>query len=386
MVIKMNLRLRITLLVGLILVLVSTALTFFSIQGAQHYFVNPQTKTPAVFHKEVIQESSSDFIGEFHAFDPNNTNNISTTITAQAAQKNFSTQSIVILGVINIVGLVSTYFIVGRALKPLTALSMSIRDINEHNLNKTIEVPTSKDEISSLTHSFNGMLNRLKLSFDSQKRFAANAAHELKTPLATMKASLQVLKLDEYPSVDEYKENNEIAEKSIERLIGVVNDLLLLSSDAEMDFLDEISIATLFKEIKQELSEALMEKNIDVVMPELDYIMHGNKTLLRNAFFNIVENAVKYNKQNGSIKVDFSKTDNGKALISVSDTGVGIATEKISHVLEPFYREDTSRSKEIPGNGLGLSIAKTIIEKHNGELLLESEVGVGTKVTVVLVI
>jgi len=377
-----TLRLRITLLVGIILALITAILTVFSIKSAQHYFAYPQLNKSIQINSSSLfsQEPDSSIISNNH--DNTGLDSAISAIAITEAQEGFSTQSVAAMVFIIILGLCATYFIVGNALKPLTQLSLRIRDINEHNLNTKIEAKTSDDEMGSLTNSFNAMLERIKLSFENQKRFAANAAHELKTPLTTMKASLQVLKLDETPNSEDYKENLDAAEQSADRLIGIVNDLFLLSSHGKMELQDEISLFGLFEEIKQELGGVIQAKHIQFIMPTNDYFINGNKQLLQNAFFNIIENAIKYNKENGEVKVALNKLTGGKISISVTDTGTGITDECIPHIFEPFYRADKSRSQHIPGNGLGLSISKTIIEKHGGEILVKSIANSGTKVTV----
>lgn len=382
---KISLRLRITILTGAILILITFILTIFSIRNAKRYFVDPQL----IMEKNIVElESQSIFTDEemstrLEASDVN-LGNVSAALNVVKAQNGFSAQSILIMSVIIVLGLIVTYIIVGKALTPLTNLSQSIHQINAKNINKSIEITESNDEISSLGNSFNHMLQRLSISFEQQKRFTANVAHELKTPLTTMKTSLQVLKLDEFPGIDDYKNNADVMEESVDRLIEVISSLLSLSTDEQMDFKDEISFYELFEDIKKELQFVIQSKHVTLKLPENDFTITGNRTLLHHGFLNIIENGVKYNVDYGEVEVFLIPSKEGKLTILVKDTGIGVAPEDMEHVTEPFYRADNSRSKDISGKGLGMSIARLVIEKHGGELYLESRLNEGTSVKVIL--
>ena len=400
---KLSLRLRITLLVGLLLVLLTTVLTIVSIWSANHYFVMPLlpensvifTPLPEIILPEIILDSQppgSAFTPipegapdgmqteiEFDEMDLSQG-----VIQLTVAQRGFSLQSIAVLIVIIILGLGVTYWIMGRALRPLTVLSETIYNISAHNLSKPIEEPVARDEVGSITASFNGMLDRLRSSFEQQRRFSASAAHELKTPLATMKTSLQVLRLEDSPSAEEYRDTVLMMEQNVDRLISTVNDLLLLSSEGKPELNDEISLRTLFCEIAEELQEAMQEKQLCCILPQNDCLMTGSHMLLRSAFYNLFENAVKYNKDGGTVEVTVQKTPDGKTAVSICDTGIGMSEEEIQQVFEPFFRANRRGIRQIPGNGLGMSIIRTIIERHGGEIHVESKVDMGTNVMVVL--
>ncbi|MDR1548737.1 MAG: HAMP domain-containing histidine kinase [Hungatella sp.] len=380
---KISLRLRITLLVGLLLVLLTTVLTIVSILSANYYFVAPQLEEGSYgkMNKVILDNAPIDSNQDVNA---DTFNNLSVQMEITAAQRGFSFQSITVLIVIIIFGLGVTYWIMGRALRPLTVLSETIHDINEHNLSKSIEETTAKDEVGSITASFNGMLDRLKNSFEQQKRFSASAAHELKTPLATMKTTLQVLQLDDLPSTDDYKDTILVMEQNVDRMICIVSDLLLLSSQEKTELDDEISLRTLLCEVAEELKEAIQSKNLCCILPPNDCLITGNRMLLRSAFYNLFENAVKYNKDGGTVEAKLQNTPDGKISVLICDTGIGMTEEDAARAFEPFFRADRSRLQQIPGNGLGMSIIQAIIERHGGEILLESKINIGTKVTVVL--
>lgn len=393
---KISLRLRITFLVGIILVLLVMVLTYVSIWNANRYFVTPlipqlQSDLPMVDVTSDIQSldittpenSTFNLLTEDKKINENVSFEISVT-ELTAAQRGFSIESVYVLIAIIVLGLGITYWIMGRALKPLTVLSETIHDINEHNLSKVIEGNISKDEVGSIADSFNGMLGRLKGSFEQQKRFSASAAHELKTPLATMKTSLQVLKLDDSPNLDDYKEVVSVMEQNIERLIYTVNDLLLLSSEEKMELDDEISLHTLFYEIAEELEESIQGKNLCCRLPQNDCLVTGSHMLLRSAFYNLFENAVKYNRDGGTVEVDFQKMYDGKTSVSICDTGIGMSDEETEMIFEPFFRAERSCVQQISGNGLGMSIIRTIVERHGGEIRIESKIDIGTTITVIL--
>ncbi|WP_422658862.1 sensor histidine kinase [Paenibacillus sp. EC2-1] len=376
---KLTLRMRITVLVGLIVVAIAMLLTAASITGANNYFVGKELHKSIVNDPEKGQQLHEEIMGNGQA--SGYFEGISVEMKVIEAQRKFSIQSILVMVVIVIVGIMATYIMVGRALKPLSNLSETIKDISERNLSKRIDVPLTKDEVGSLSTSFNSMLDRLDRSFTRQKRFAANAAHELKTPLATIKASVQVLHLDENPSLEDYKANAEEMQQSTERLITVVDDLLKLALEDRTDFNDDVSLRTMFEDISDEL-ESLADKNqVKIVIHDCDCNVKCNKSLLYRAIFNLAANAVKYNKQGG--RVDLLATqENHSVVITVRDQGIGISEDEISNIFEPFYRIDKSRSREFTGSGLGLSIVKTIVEKHNGTIDIQSAEDIGTVVNV----
>lgn len=366
---KLTLRMRMTALVGLIVAAIAVVLTAASISGANNYFVDNDKKQE--MEKQILngEEVGKEYSG------------ISAIVTVTEAQKKFSNQSIVVMLIIVAVGIAAAYIIVGRALKPLSELSETIREINERNLSQRIEVPHTKDEVGSISASFNSMMDRLDASFARQKRFTANAAHELKTPLATIKASLQVLHMDENPTIEDYHINAEATKHSTERLIRVVDDLLRLAVEDNSHFYDDISLQSIFEEISAELRPLAETNKVTIEARRTDCRLRGNQTLLYRAVFNVVENAVKYNKQGG--KVELSAIDEGGSiLLTIRDQGMGIAEEEMNHIFEPFYRVDKSRSREISGSGLGLSIVKTIIDKHNGTIEVKSIKGSGTEVSI----
>lgn len=376
---NISLRLRITILVGLVLTLLTIILTSFSILNVNHYFVEPQRKSDVILMStEVLSEYS---ISNEKLVD---LSNISSQISITDVQNFFSVQSVILSVIIIFLGIGLTYLMMGRALKPLTDLSRTIQDINEHTLDKLILISNSKDEIGSISISFNKMIDRIKSMFNKQKYFAASAAHELKTPLATMKAAVQVLELDDFPSNEDYQESMLVVKQNVDRMVATVNDLFLLSFEEKTSINDIISIKCLFNQIAKELEDTLSKKKITCMLPETDCLINGNFILIHSAFFNIFENAVKYNKYYGSITVTLRDLKNEKVLISIEDTGIGMTKEEVDSAFDPFFRSTYAINKKIDGNGLGLSVIQTIINRHAGQIALDSRLNEGTKITIIL--
>ena len=303
-------------------------------------------------------------------------------INVTAAQRDFNLAGLASLLVISILGTGAVYFSTKRTLQPIRNLSEQVAAITENNLDERVSGGERKDEVGMLCRSFNVMLERLGNSFSMQKRFSANVAHELKTPLATMQASVQVMRLDQTPTPDEYQKMLDTIERNTGRLRSIIEDLMRLCDEQEQFEKNEIPISELFSAIFAELTPSLVEKHIQTEIDCTEYpTVIGNYGLLYRAFFNLVENAVKYNREGGSIAISSSAKNNiGK--ICIKDTGNGIPQEELPLVFEPFYRVNKSRSRKTGGAGLGLSVAKTIIERHGWSITVESAVETGTEIVI----
>lgn len=404
---KLSLRLRITLITTCIIIGIAICLTLTSIGNARKSYIDNIDKE---YNRTISNKDGSNISFSSDGLTVNDGNgnkvnigkngvvvedekgsvttvnqdgiNISTKEVNQVATKHFTNTSIIYMILIIILGIIATYFITGYTLRPVAILSDKIKHINENNLGDRIDNNGRKDEIGSLTDSFNHMLDRIEESFLSQKRFASNASHELKTPLAIMKTSIQVLQLEENPTIEDYKENLEITEKSTERLIRVVDDLLQLTKEGEDNFNEIISVQDTFDLIERELSPLALKTHITITKDITDTMIKGNQTLFYRALFNLVENAIKYNKPDGFVKLMAGPSNHGYE-IKIADNGIGIPAESLGNIFDAFYRVDKSRSREIGGSGLGLSLVKTIIEKHGGTVSVESMVDIGTTFTIV---
>lgn len=404
---KMSLRLRITLLCGIILIGMAAVLTVVSVQNAEktytkQFVMNFGDEFSITYDDNEISFGGGDgeqlgkimdfaelFIpsdvkknvlnGLFQSESQSDENQIGQLF--EGAEKKFTVQSIVVATIFVIIGLFMIYIIVGKALKPIRNLSETVKNINENNLYEKIQVPGTKDEIGSLSTSFNQMLERLSTSFTVQTTFAANAAHELRTPLTTIKAGIQVFEMDEEPTIEDCKETIEILKESNERLIKIVDNLLLISRESQEGFTELISVEKLFLKIRNELMPMAETSEVMLIIKNFDGTIKGNQTLIYRAIYNLVENGIKYNVKGG--KVVLNSTEHEKMVkITISDNGPGIPTKSLGHIFEPFYRVDKSRSRSIGGSGLGLSIVKSIIERHNGTIYVDSVPGRGTVFTI----
>lgn len=291
--------------------------------------------------------------------------------SSKLARTNFLYRSIFYMITIVLAGGIITYYFAGKALKPLSELSEQMKNLTVHNLSENLMVPQSNDEIAELTLSFNQMSNKLDDAFAMQKRFSESAAHELRTPLTVLKTKIDVFNKKENRTNEEYTRLIEVFSANTDRLSNLVSDLLSLTNILKVDLSDEIVLNTMFEEIIEEVTPLLFDKNITISLFDSTNkrILSGNKNLLHRAFYNIVENAIKYNYENGSIKISLD-VQGGKNIITIKDSGISIPDEIKNLIFEPFFRVDKSRNRKIAGSGLGLATVKTILDKHGGEILV----------------
>lgn len=401
---RLSLKKRLTLFVASILVAVTIILTSITLITIEKIMVRPQIETIGIISfttrdgsltnkVEVVREVDDDYINnrflEEGNYGPRYRRRIKNNISnadhimfgrdavisdMKSAQSKISRISIMTMIGIIIFGVLGVYIMVDRALNPLKELSSTIHAIGEDNLNTHISVPIPEDEISSLIVSFNKMLSRLEIMFNEQKDFSAKAAHELKTPLTTMKTSLQVLQMDESPEIDEYEESIGLIEANIDRLIDIVNNLFLLSSDS-IKLNDRVEISQVIKDVVEDRYNDILKENIELDLELDDLVVAGNRDLLVSCIGNVLDNAIKYNIRGGSIHIKSYRK--GKlACISIRDTGIGIESSSLENIFDAFYRVG---GNTIEGNGLGLSIVKNIIDEHRGVVDITSTVGEGTE-------
>lgn len=299
------------------------------------------------------------------------------------AKKSFASSSTWMMLIVMIAGVILTWFMAGRALKPVTKLASAVDTIDAHNLSTRITNIESHDEIQRLTDSFNHMLDKLEQAFDQQRTFAANAAHELKTPLAAIRTNLEVLALEENPSLEEYQDTVSIISRNSERLIALVGNLLELNDQQNIDIYECISTEKMITQILSEQVAVIEDKNLTITVNNQLPKLYGNGQLLTSALRNLLENAVKYQNADGQICITL-QNEADTAQIIVWDDGPGISTEQLPHIFAPFYRCDPSRSSQIKGSGLGLALVQTIVERHNGTIIAQSSPEDGTSFTITL--
>lgn len=274
-------------------------------------------------------------------------------------------------------------FLTGRALRPVRAVTHAASNIGAQDLSQRLEVE-GKDEIAELAETFNGMIARLEQSFDRQRRFTADASHELRTPLTRIKLATSS-SLEGEPDVVRYRRALEVADTAADAMSRLVQQLLLLArADAgrlELQF-QVLEIATLAREAADSVPELATER-LRLELPPAGAAVSGDPEMLKRVVANLLENAARHTPQEGLVRLSATVTSDSAVLV-VSDSGEGIAPEHLPHLTERFYRVDTARSRADGGCGLGLAITKGIVEAHGGTLLIESELGKGTSVTVTL--
>ena len=288
-----------------------------------------------------------------------------------------------ITAIVTLLSAAIAYFVSGRALKPLKKFSQQTENIDQDNLTSTRLDENTAAEFQQLSCSVNHMLDRLALSFDLQRQFAGNAAHELRTPLAMMQTKLELF-TEEHSNVD--AETSKLVQfqiDQVDRLTSLVRTLLEMSNLQAVPRDDCIELAPLADEIVTDLTPLAQKKQITLYQECEDIHIIGSDALIYRMLFNLVENAIKYNQPGGSVQITISRS-NGKAILRVADTGCGIPDEYRTSIFEPFFRVDKSRSREMGGAGLGLALVREIAALHGGTVQDEPAEGAGTVFTVAL--
>ena len=278
------------------------------------------------------------------------------------------------------------YWLARKALSPVDRMAATAAQITATRLDRRLAEPEAHDELGYLARTFNTMISRLQRSFEEVRRFTADAAHELRTPLAAMRTEAEVaLRSPRSPYRDARVLENLLEE--IDRLTRLVSHLLFLCrEDTGIGISDfqAVRLDNLVRDVVEHMAVAAREKGLELFLDLPDVCeIKGEPDRLRQLFFNLLDNAIKYTPPGGSVSVE-GKSGQGQARVTISDTGIGIPAEHVAHVFERFYRVDSSRSPETDGNGLGLAICCSIAESHSGRLTIESTLGSGTRVTLVL--
>ncbi len=310
----------------------------------------------------------------------------------QETKEAFLLRSVIATTIIILLSSVCTYFLTKKALTPLQKLTSEVSQIQAQNLSTQLAVPNSKDEIAQLTKSFNEMLTRLDNAFSTQKQFSANAAHELRTPLAVLQTNLEVFEKKQEPEMVEYQQLFAMIKEQTARLSQLVGTLLDMTNLKSVPRTDQVTLEELVDEVFCDLDPVAEKAGIsihfddsssqdwhtDVHTPDASALNNnirnitGSYVLLYRAVYNLVENAIKYNRPNGSVTVSV-KEKNGQAMILVKDTGIGISPENQKKIFDPFFRVDKSRSRAMGGAGLGLALVDSIAREHGGSVkVLES--------------
>ncbi len=275
-------------------------------------------------------------------------------------------------------GAVAAYWISGRSLRPVRVLSETASRIEASSLPTRVAVPDQKDELRQLAVSFNSMLDRLDASFRQQNQFVDDAAHELRTPLSVFKTNLQVASDDPAFATTDAQEFLKSLLDSAARLERLTNDLLVLAQEDRLPTLGPVWLGVLLDEVKSELAATARDRGVTVDLDgDLEATAMGDAGLLKRVFFNLIENAIFYNRPDGHIWVTVAeRTD--QVEIRVKDSGIGIDPLDRESIFDRFARADESRSRNDGGAGLGLAISKQIVKRHGGHIEVFSSPGEGS--------
>ena len=292
--------------------------------------------------------------------------------------------SLIISAVLALLGGVATYFISGHALRPLREFSDKIEKVQAQNLADSRIEENQVKELNQLSVSYNRMLERLSDAFEIQRQFTANAAHELRTPLALMQVQLDLYHSNSHPDNDaDTVQMIKMVTEQNDRLNKMVKTLLDMSELQTVGRDDEIILDALVDEVLEDLEPLAEGKNIRLIGKCKDITMVGSDILIYRLVYNLVENAIKYNHSGGQVTVTADRKEK-HVYLSVKDTGTGIPEELKERVFEPFFRVDKSRSRELGGVGLGLALVREIVRVHDGNITVKSNPSGGTIFEVVL--
>ena len=298
------------------------------------------------------------------------------TIVVDGAQGRFRTTNWYITAAVTLLSGILAYFVSGRALKPLRSFASQVEKVQLNNL---ADMKIDEDvlpEFRQLSQSFNQMLERLNNAFAAQRQFTGNAAHELRTPLALLQAQLELFSAEHPDMQPETAEFLSLLREQTERLTRLTKTLLEMSNLRQVARNERIRLAPMIEEIFTDLAP-LSDKCGVTLTAEGDGIMTGSDALIYRLIFNLTENAVKYNRPGGSVRVSVAQEPE-KLLIRVSDNGCGIPEEYQQSIFQPFFRVDKSRSREYGGAGLGLSLVWEIADIHGGSVRVEESSKNGT--------
>lgn len=294
------------------------------------------------------------------------------------------TISLVSLLVIIVVGSIAAYQMAGAALKPVSNLSQIVANIDADALNERVSLPGPADEIKQLADEFDAMLNRLDQAFRQQSRFVADAAHELRTPLAVMRTNIEIVQMDQQATLADYQETVTVLEEMLDRLEQLVNSLLLLARQEYEMVEDDVLLLSLLEELVATLTPLAEQQQVTLRLAgDGEPVVRGDGILLARAFSNLIENGIRYNRPGGLVEIAVSEASN-QAVVAIADNGLGIPADQQAHVFDRFYRLDLSRSRQQGGAGLGLSIVAHIVQLHNGRITLQSSPGTGSTFTLYL--
>lgn len=284
----------------------------------------------------------------------------------------YKRNSLIITVLLALLGGVVTYFISGHALRPIKEFSDKIEEVQAQNLSDSRIEENNVKELNKLGISYNNMLERLSNAFEIQRQFTANAAHELRTPLALMQVQLDLYNSATHPGNDaDTLQTIKMVTEQNDKLNRMVKTLLDMSELQSVGRDDKIILDAIVEEVLADLEPLAVEKNIKLIGKCEDATMIGSDILIYRLVYNLVENAIKYNHPLGQVTVTAYQR-NKHVYLSVEDTGSGIPKELRERVFEPFFRVDKARSRELGGVGLGLAFVREIVRVHDGSICIKS--------------
>jgi two-component system sensor histidine kinase ArlS len=378
---KISLQWRLTIITTLFIAMICGFLTMFLYKNGVYYIDTLQDTVDAQsgetveggtdeIYIDIPDDKWNDFVNDFSVQVYNN-------------KADYKKRSLLVSILFALLGGVATYFICGRALKPLRAFSAQIEKVQAQNLSDARMEENGVRELNQLSISYNRMLERLSDAFEVQRQFTANAAHELRTPLSVIQVQLDLYHSAGHPDNDESTEQIiKMVTEQNERLGRMVKTLLDMSELQTVARNEKIALNALVEEVLADLDPLAREKNIELSGKCENLTMEGSDILIYRLVYNLVENAIKYNQAGGQVTVTAAGKDR-HIYLAVTDTGNGIPQELRERIFEPFFRVDKSRSRALGGVGLGLALVREIVRVHDGSISVRDNPAGGTVFEVV---
>ena len=366
---RMSLQWRLTCITTLCIAIICGCLTMFVYKNGVHYIDSLQDAVESQgdekgnksdeIYISIPDDKWDEFADEFSVQVYNN-------------KADYKRNSLIITVLLALLGGVVTYFISGHALRPIREFSDKIEEVQAQNLSDSRIEENNVKELNQLGISYNKMLERLSDAFEIQRQFTANAAHELRTPLALMQVQLDLYNSATHPGNDaDTLQTIKMVTEQNDKLNRMVKTLLDMSELQSVGRDDKIILDAIVEEVLADLEPLAVEKNIKLIGKCEDATMIGSDILIYRLVYNLVENAIKYNHPLGQVTVTAYQR-NKHVYLSVEDTGSGIPKELRERVFEPFFRVDKSRSRELGGVGLGLALVHEIVRVHDGSICIKS--------------
>lgn len=366
---RMSLQWRLTCITTLCIAIICGCLTMFVYKNGVHYIDSLQDAVESQgdekgnksdeIYISIPDDKWDEFADEF-------------SIQVYNNKADYKRNSLIITVLLALLGGVVTYFISGHALRPIREFSDKIEEVQAQNLSDSRIEENNVKELNQLGISYNKMLERLSEAFEIQRQFTANAAHELRTPLALMQVQLDLYNSASHPGNDaDTLQTIKMVTEQNDKLNRMVKTLLDMSELQSVGRDDKIILDAIVEEVLADLEPLAVEKNIKLIGKCEDATMIGSDILIYRLVYNLVENAIKYNHPLGQVTVTAYQR-NKHVYLSVEDTGSGIPKELRERVFEPFFRVDKSRSRELGGVGLGLAFVREIVKVHDGSICIKS--------------